>query len=72
MRSYSDDTLSYMFMMLIQQDQNRARLYVGHNCVFQKVLYKSQPCFEELEKSEEHFSVALCVLLGPLPDADLQ
>ena len=39
--SYSDDTLLHMFMMQIQLDQNRARLYVGHNCVFQKVFYKS-------------------------------
>ena len=34
--SYSDDTLLHMFMMQIQLDQNRARLYV-----FQKVFYKS-------------------------------
>ena len=39
--AYSDDTLLHMFMMQIQLDQNRARLYVGHNCVFQKVFYKS-------------------------------
>ena len=40
--SYSDDTLLHMFMMQIQLDQNRARLYVGHNCVFQKgFFYKS-------------------------------
>ena len=34
--SYNDDTLLHMFMMQIQLDQNRTRLYV-----FQKVFYKS-------------------------------